>query len=124
MRRRPAREVSTGEGKSMLIAVLAVFLCLSARKRVHVVGSDAKLVQRDFDSFSGLFRAFAREVDPELPPERFAVLCGESQAPPASGGMHGGIWAPPRGGGPGKEHRVGPDSVAGGMSVRLQSSVV
>lgn len=82
----------------MLIAVLAVFLCLSARKRVHVVGSDAKLVQRDFDSFSGLFRAFAREVDPELPPERFAVLCGESQAPPASGGMHGGIWAPPRGG--------------------------
>lgn len=58
----PPGQVGTGEGKSMLIAVLSVFICVSTRRRVHVVGSDAKLVRRDFDSFSCLFRELAHEV--------------------------------------------------------------
>jgi len=72
-------QVSTGEGKSILIAVLAVFICCSAGKRVHVVGSDKRLVLRDFENFRSLFSAFAAEVDPSIPPERFAVVCGERQ---------------------------------------------
>jgi len=72
-------QVSTGEGKSMLIAALAVFACASMGKRVHVVGSDKKLVLRDFENFRALFHAFAPEVAPDLPPERFAVVCADPQ---------------------------------------------
>jgi len=76
-------QVSTGEGKSLLIASLAVFVCLATGKRAHVVGSDNKLVLRDFENFRSLFREFASEVAPEMSPDRFAVACGDLQ--PGSG---------------------------------------
>eukprot|EP00930_Biecheleria_cincta_P072952 TRINITY_DN602_c0_g1_i1.p1 TRINITY_DN602_c0_g1~~TRINITY_DN602_c0_g1_i1.p1 ORF type:complete len:1742 (+),score=362.01 TRINITY_DN602_c0_g1_i1:541-5226(+) len=48
--------VATGEGKSMLIAAQAAFVALSesqggAGKKVHVIGTDERLVSRDFKSF-------------------------------------------------------------------------
>mmetsp|Transcript_84599 Transcript_84599/g.213382 ORF Transcript_84599/g.213382 Transcript_84599/m.213382 type:complete len:1627 (+) Transcript_84599:102-4982(+) len=48
--------VATGEGKSMLIAAQAAFVALSKDKgglgkRVHVVGTDERLVSRDFKAF-------------------------------------------------------------------------
>eukprot|EP00930_Biecheleria_cincta_P043640 TRINITY_DN29950_c0_g1_i1.p1 TRINITY_DN29950_c0_g1~~TRINITY_DN29950_c0_g1_i1.p1 ORF type:complete len:1685 (-),score=384.74 TRINITY_DN29950_c0_g1_i1:115-4836(-) len=70
-------QVSTGEGKSMLIAALAALVCSSLGKRVHVVGSDRKLVLRDFENFRALFREVAAEVAPEQQADRFAVVCGD-----------------------------------------------
>jgi len=54
--------VSTGEGKSMLIAAMAAFIALKRDrggegKQVHVVGTDERLVARDFKVFDQmLFR--------------------------------------------------------------------
>jgi len=48
-------QVGTGEGKSMLIAELAA-LCAMRGKKVHVVGTDSKLVLRDYESFRELFK--------------------------------------------------------------------
>lgn len=70
-------QVSTGEGKSMLIAVLAALVCSSMGKKVHVVGNDRKLVLRDFEQFRALFREIAAEVAPEQQADRFAVVCGD-----------------------------------------------
>jgi len=70
-------QVSTGEGKSMLIASLAVFVCLHSKKRVHVVGSDSKLVFRDFDNFRSMFHSFAQDVAPGMALEKFAVVCSD-----------------------------------------------
>eukprot|EP00931_Biecheleriopsis_adriatica_P004502 TRINITY_DN106161_c0_g1_i1.p1 TRINITY_DN106161_c0_g1~~TRINITY_DN106161_c0_g1_i1.p1 ORF type:complete len:1910 (+),score=459.26 TRINITY_DN106161_c0_g1_i1:54-5783(+) len=72
-------QVSTGEGKSMLIAMLAIFVCLSKGKRAHVVGSDKKLVLRDFENFRAVFREFAASVAPNGVPDRFAVCCSDSK---------------------------------------------
>lgn len=49
-------QVSTGEGKSMLIACLSVFLVLAKKKKVHVIGGDEKLTVRDYQAFRGLFK--------------------------------------------------------------------
>lgn len=62
-------QVGTGEGKSMLIAELAALLALSG-KRVHVVGTDPKLVVRDFESFRELFGELALT----------AVVCSDTRA--------------------------------------------
>jgi len=48
--------VATGEGKSMLIAAQAAFMALSkdkdgGGKKVHVIGTDERLVSRDFHDF-------------------------------------------------------------------------
>jgi len=78
-------QVSTGEGKSMLIAALAMFVVSqddqSKRKRVHVIGSDEKLVQRDFDSFKGVFYRWRENRLPHVPEKDFAVCAtkGNSQ---------------------------------------------
>eukprot|EP00930_Biecheleria_cincta_P040997 TRINITY_DN2807_c0_g1_i1.p1 TRINITY_DN2807_c0_g1~~TRINITY_DN2807_c0_g1_i1.p1 ORF type:complete len:1659 (-),score=312.51 TRINITY_DN2807_c0_g1_i1:74-4744(-) len=67
-------QVSTGEGKSMLLAELATFLAMLGKK-VHVMSNDPKLVKRDFEAFQGLFRKCGFD-------SRQAVVCiGEDKIP-------------------------------------------
>jgi len=77
-------QVSTGEGKSMLIAALAMFVVSqedeSKRKKVHVIGSDEKLVQRDFDSFKGVFNRWREQRLQHIPEKNFAICATKSGA--------------------------------------------
>jgi len=50
-------QVGTGEGKSMIIAALAVYVVTTLRKKVHVVVDDETLLERDFENFRRLFDA-------------------------------------------------------------------
>jgi len=51
-------QVGTGEGKSMIIAALAIYVVAMLRKKVHVVVDDETLLERDFDTFKRVFDAF------------------------------------------------------------------
>jgi hypothetical protein len=73
-------QVGTGEGKSMLIASLALYVAsqtdVAKRKKVHVIGSDERLVLRDFESFKGVFNTwFAQRLRGQVKTDNFAVAC-------------------------------------------------
>mmetsp|Transcript_16583 Transcript_16583/g.30742 ORF Transcript_16583/g.30742 Transcript_16583/m.30742 type:complete len:1467 (+) Transcript_16583:61-4461(+) len=51
-------QVGTGEGKSMIIAILAIFVVMMLKKKVHIVVDDESLLERDFWTFKPLFDAF------------------------------------------------------------------
>uniref|UniRef100_A0A7S2MPH4 VWFA domain-containing protein n=1 Tax=Zooxanthella nutricula TaxID=1333877 RepID=A0A7S2MPH4_9DINO len=51
-------QVGTGEGKSMIIAALALYVVVVLRKKAHVVVDDETLLDRDFWTFKPLFDAF------------------------------------------------------------------
>lgn len=51
-------QVGTGEGKSMIIAVLAIYVVVVLRKKVHIVIDDETLLERDFFTFKPLFDSF------------------------------------------------------------------
>jgi len=51
-------EMGTGEGKSAVIASLALYCAVFLGKRVHVVVDDESLVERDFQTYRSLFGAF------------------------------------------------------------------
>jgi len=52
-------QVGTGEGKSMIVAALAVYIATTLRKKVHVVVDDETLLERDFTTFKRLFDKFS-----------------------------------------------------------------
>jgi preprotein translocase subunit SecA len=49
--------VGTGEGKSLIIAMLAAFHVLRGHSRVNVLVDNLSLLERDFATFEGLFTA-------------------------------------------------------------------
>jgi len=51
-------EVGTGEGKSAVIANLALYCVAFLGKRVHVVVDDENLLERDFQTYRSLFESF------------------------------------------------------------------
>jgi len=51
-------EMGTGEGKSAVIASLALYCVVFLGRRVHVVVDDEILVERDFQTYRSLFGAF------------------------------------------------------------------
>eukprot|EP00928_Gymnodinium_smaydae_P034972 TRINITY_DN2467_c0_g3_i1.p1 TRINITY_DN2467_c0_g3~~TRINITY_DN2467_c0_g3_i1.p1 ORF type:complete len:1653 (+),score=416.81 TRINITY_DN2467_c0_g3_i1:99-5057(+) len=51
-------QVGTGEGKSMIIAALAIYVVVVLRKKAHVVVDDETLLERDFGTFKSVFDAF------------------------------------------------------------------
>eukprot|EP00928_Gymnodinium_smaydae_P063628 TRINITY_DN47149_c0_g1_i1.p1 TRINITY_DN47149_c0_g1~~TRINITY_DN47149_c0_g1_i1.p1 ORF type:complete len:1550 (+),score=417.94 TRINITY_DN47149_c0_g1_i1:130-4779(+) len=51
-------QVGTGEGKSMIVAALAIYVVTVLKKRAHVVVDDESLLERDFMTFRSLFDAF------------------------------------------------------------------
>lgn len=67
-------QVGTGEGKSMIIAALAIYVVVALRKKVHVVVDDETLLERDFGLFRKLFESFEVNEAGGTTPLR-AVLC-------------------------------------------------
>jgi len=51
-------QVGTGEGKSMIIAALAIYVVIGLGKKAHVVVDDETLLERDFHTFKPLFDVF------------------------------------------------------------------
>jgi len=70
-------QVGTGEGKSMIIAALAIYVVVVLRKKAHVVVDDETLLERDFETFKRVFDAFEVPVDQRGTRKRplSAVLC-------------------------------------------------
>jgi len=52
-------EMGTGEGKSAVIACVALYCVAFLEKKVHVVVDDENLVERDFRTWQGLFNQFS-----------------------------------------------------------------
>jgi len=48
-------QVGTGEGKSMIVAALAIYAATVLKKKAHVVCDDETLLERDFVTFKQLF---------------------------------------------------------------------
>lgn len=55
-------KVGTGEGKSLIIAMLAVYAVLVHKKKVHIVSSNAVLRDRDLENYKKFFNAFVKDV--------------------------------------------------------------
>eukprot|EP00930_Biecheleria_cincta_P042334 TRINITY_DN29121_c0_g1_i1.p1 TRINITY_DN29121_c0_g1~~TRINITY_DN29121_c0_g1_i1.p1 ORF type:complete len:1577 (+),score=242.18 TRINITY_DN29121_c0_g1_i1:81-4811(+) len=68
-------QVGTGEGKSMIVAALAVYVVLVLRKKAHVVVDDDTLLERDFSTFKCVFDAFQIEMPNSRQRPLSAVLC-------------------------------------------------
>jgi len=70
-------QVGTGEGKSMIIAALVVYVVVALGKKVHVVVDDETLLERDFWTFKPLFDAFQLPTggSPDARRPLSAVLC-------------------------------------------------
>ncbi|CAK0853073.1 unnamed protein product [Prorocentrum cordatum] len=70
-------QVGTGEGKSMIIAALAIYVAVVLRKKVHIVVDDETLLERDFATFKPLFDAFELPLDGHNGQKRriTSVLC-------------------------------------------------
>eukprot|EP00419_Tripos_fusus_P063769 CAMPEP_0172919808 /NCGR_PEP_ID=MMETSP1075-20121228/202847_1 /TAXON_ID=2916 /ORGANISM="Ceratium fusus, Strain PA161109" /LENGTH=229 /DNA_ID=CAMNT_0013779709 /DNA_START=11 /DNA_END=697 /DNA_ORIENTATION=- len=60
-------QVGTGEGKSMIVAALAIYVVVVLRKKAHVVVDDETLLERDFGTFKRLFDNFQVQVPPARP---------------------------------------------------------
>mmetsp|Transcript_49288 Transcript_49288/g.107270 ORF Transcript_49288/g.107270 Transcript_49288/m.107270 type:complete len:1299 (-) Transcript_49288:82-3978(-) len=54
-------EMGTGEGKSAVIAVMALYCAAWLKMKVHVVVDDEHLVERDFRTYQDLFNMFRGE---------------------------------------------------------------
>lgn len=73
-------QVSTGEGKSMIVAALAIYVVVSLGKKAHVVVDDESLLERDFWTFKGLFDMFEVPAKGDQPKRKLkAVLCVAEQ---------------------------------------------
>ncbi|CAK0828442.1 unnamed protein product [Prorocentrum cordatum] len=72
-------QVGTGEGKSMIVAALAIYVAVVLGKKAHVVVDDETLLERDFSNFKRLFDNFevpARAGRPKRP--LYSVLCASA----------------------------------------------
>lgn len=54
-------EIGTGEGKSIVIAMLAIYLVKHHRKKVHILANNEALMTRDFQSNKKFFEMFELE---------------------------------------------------------------
>eukprot|EP00931_Biecheleriopsis_adriatica_P045170 TRINITY_DN25892_c0_g1_i2.p1 TRINITY_DN25892_c0_g1~~TRINITY_DN25892_c0_g1_i2.p1 ORF type:complete len:1704 (-),score=338.00 TRINITY_DN25892_c0_g1_i2:137-5248(-) len=68
-------QVGTGEGKSMIVAALAIYVVVAMRKKVHVVVDDDTLLERDFTTFKRVFEAFELVMPGGYKRKLTSVLC-------------------------------------------------
>ncbi|CAE8696196.1 unnamed protein product, partial [Polarella glacialis] len=68
-------QVGTGEGKSMIVAALAIYVVVALKKSVHVVVDDETLLERDFTTFKRLFDSFEVTDQSGRKQSMRAVLC-------------------------------------------------
>lgn len=81
-------QVGTGEGKSMIVAALAIYVVVALKKKVHVVVDDETLLDRDFAAFRELFETFSVEQNGQRRPLK-AMLCVSEERLGASKGASG-----------------------------------
>lgn len=81
-------QVGTGEGKSMIVAALAIYVVVALKKKVHVVVDDETLLDRDFAAFRKLFESFNVLEDGKRRPLR-AMLCVSEERLAAAKGSPG-----------------------------------
>lgn len=81
-------QVGTGEGKSMIVAALAIYVVVALRKKVHVVVDDETLLERDFASFRRLFDSFQVEDAGKRRPLK-SMLCVSEERLASSKGATG-----------------------------------
>eukprot|EP00434_Breviolum_minutum_P010957 symbB.v1.2.009663.t1/scaffold593.1/size185935/14 len=81
-------QVGTGEGKSMIVAALAIYVVVALKKKVHVVVDDETLLDRDFAAFRRLFEAFSVVENGKRRPLT-AMLCVSEERLNASKGAQG-----------------------------------
>jgi hypothetical protein len=55
-------EVGTGEGKSLIIAMLAIYFWRVHGKKVHVLVNNSKLGKRDADEYKDYYKVSGRDV--------------------------------------------------------------
>ena len=62
-------QMQTGEGKSIVIAMLAIFVCKQMGKKVHVLENNEGLLERDYETYAPYYDRFglttAKQIDPE-----------------------------------------------------------
>eukprot|EP00966_Prymnesium_polylepis_P037616 873415-Prymnesium_polylepis.1 len=51
-------QMMTGEGKSIVIAMMAIYTVKQLGKRVHVLENNEGLLERDYASYEGFYRSF------------------------------------------------------------------
>jgi hypothetical protein len=51
-------QMKTGEGKSIVIAMMAIYTVKQLGKRVHVLENNEGLLERDFANYEGFYRSF------------------------------------------------------------------
>ena len=60
-------QMMTGEGKSIVIAMMAIYTVKQLGKRVHVLENNEGLLERDFAAYEGFYRSFgltcAKSID-------------------------------------------------------------
>lgn len=59
-------QMKTGEGKSIVIAMLAVLMCTRFNKRVHVLENNEGLLERDYATYAPFFKLFGERSAIEL----------------------------------------------------------
>ena len=73
-------QMATGEGKSIVIAMLAVFMVQLHGLRVHVLENNEGLLERDFATYRPFFEAFGIRCGVDLlDPEAQVVYCLKSR---------------------------------------------
>ena len=56
-------QVGTGEGKSIVIATLAIYFVVVHGKKIHILENNQGLLDRDYNSFKTFYRNFSRKSD-------------------------------------------------------------
>jgi hypothetical protein len=59
-------EVGTGEGKSVIIAMLAVYMVKAHSKRVHILENNVALLKRDYEANKQFFALFTKRDGSEI----------------------------------------------------------
>ena len=59
-------QMQTGEGKSIVIAMLAIFVVKHLGKRVHVLENNQALLERDYASYKPFYERFEIKSQPSI----------------------------------------------------------
>ena len=72
-------QMKTGEGKSIVIAMLAVLMCTRFGKRVHVLENNEGLLERDYATYAPFFARFGLKTNKKVDGESHICYCLKSE---------------------------------------------
>ena len=75
-------QMKTGEGKSIVIAMLAIYTVKQLGKRVHVLENNEGLLERDFASYKGFYESFGLTCNKTIDSTSDICYCLKKQACP------------------------------------------